>query len=512
MNKIKLSTGLLLLVICFTIVQLASSGISFNRAKHAFHGFETTLGVNEQHDTLVQAWVDILHTQIHLNQAAYFKAISDNASLENALKKTADSLNKSKSSFEAFLDVNRELGYNSTETEVIAKEFNDLLSLVLQKMEMIRSNATQPLELEKLVTLQLTLENNMQNFAMKMDGIVGKLSIQNEKEHSASLAQLILIIILCLIGTVGSIFWIRKAITHPLETLLSQFKSITEGDLTQSIQSEGSAEMVRIFSYFKKMQSYLIETVSAVRDSTHIMVDGVTDMMKRNTEVAARTDQQAAALEQTASSMVELTSTVKLNAQSAHAAAEVAAETSKAAQKGGEITQSVVTTMAEISESSHKIGAITAVIDGIAFQTNILALNAAVEAARAGEQGRGFAVVAGEVRNLAQRSAQAAREIKALIDDSILHVEKGVELVQNAGVTIDEIVTAVEKVTENIGNISDSSDEQSRGIDMIAQAVNEMERVIHESSDLMHVLEQESMELDNEADKLSAAVAMFKLA
>lgn len=511
MNKIKLSIGLLSLVLAFTILQLVSSLLSFERSKVAFEGFSGTLGINEQHDHLVQAWVTLNHAQIYLNQSAYFNAIQDKDATLLALKNTIDTLQDAKKYFDVFIAFHASLGRSESEVADIKVLHAELLNGILKESEVIRNNSTAVIKLPELMKMQIVLEDKMEIFAANMDAIAGVLSEDTKRAYDYSLYQLILIVVICILGAVFAAYWIRKAVTHPIEALLDNFKAITEGDLTKDIVPEGGSEIHKLFEYFQRMQKSLQETVSAVRDSTHIMVDGVTDMMQRNNEIAQRTEQQAAALEETAASMVELTSTVKLNAESAHNAKVVANQTYIEAQRGGEITQLVVNTMAEISESSHKIGAITAVIDSIAFQTNILALNAAVEAARAGEQGRGFAVVAGEVRNLAQRSAQAAKEIKTLIDDSIIHVEKGVDLVRNAGETIKTIVTAVDKVSENINDISSSSDEQSRGIDMIAQAVNQMERVIHESSDLMQILAKENVELDEQADKLAKTVAMFKL-
>ncbi|MFD1802270.1 methyl-accepting chemotaxis protein, partial [Mixta tenebrionis] len=252
-------------------------------------------------------------------------------------------------------------------------------------------------------------------------------------------------------------------------------------------------------------------TVSDVRDGSDAIYTGASEITAGSNDLSSRTEQQAASLEQTAASMEQLTATVKQNAENARQASQLALSASETAQQGGKVVEGVVKTMSDIAGSSKKIADIISVIDGIAFQTNILALNAAVEAARAGEQGRGFAVVAGEVRNLASRSAQAAKEIKSLIEDSVARVDTGSALVGTAGETMSDIVSAVTRVTDIMGEIASASDEQSRGIDQVGLAVTEMDRVTQQNAALVEESAAAAAALEEQASRLSQAVSVFKV-
>lgn len=264
-------------------------------------------------------------------------------------------------------------------------------------------------------------------------------------------------------------------------------------------------------SSFTQMQQSLVTTVSAVRGSTDSIYTGAGEIAAGSNDLSARTEQQAASLEETAASMEELTATVKQNSDNARQATLLAKNASETAARGGHVVDNVVRTMNEIADSSQQIAHITGVIDSIAFQTNILALNAAVEAARAGEQGRGFAVVAGEVRTLASRSAQAAKEIKGLIENSVSRVNTGSEQVSEAGTTMKEIVVAVTRVTDIMGEISSASDEQSRGIEQVSLAVSQMDSVTQQNAALVQESATAAAALEDQSEQLRQAVAAFRL-
>ena len=259
------------------------------------------------------------------------------------------------------------------------------------------------------------------------------------------------------------------------------------------------------------MNTSLISIVGQVRSGTETIATASAEIASGNLDLSSRTEEQASSLEETASSMEELTSTVRQNADNARQANTLAASASGVAVRGGDVVARVVETMDSINASSSKIVDITAVIDGIAFQTNILALNAAVEAARAGEQGRGFAVVAGEVRTLAQRSAAAAKEIKALIGDSVDKVGAGSKLVAEAGQTMDEIVTSVQRVTDIMGEISLATQEQSSGIDQINMAVGQMDTVTQQNAALVEQAAAAAASLQEQAATLAEVVSVFRM-
>jgi methyl-accepting chemotaxis protein len=261
----------------------------------------------------------------------------------------------------------------------------------------------------------------------------------------------------------------------------------------------------------KAMRDNLVKIVAQVRTGTDTIATATAEIAAGNLDLSSRTEEQASSLEETAASMEELTSTVKQNASNSRQADQMAAVASDIAVRGGAVVAKVVSTMGDINESSRKIVDIISVIDGIAFQTNILALNAAVEAARAGEQGRGFAVVASEVRNLAQRSAAAAKEIKELIVNSVEKVENGSKLVEQAGSTMQEIVDSIKRVTGIMGEITAASFEQSQGIEQVNQAVTQMDDVTQQNAALVEEAAAASQSLQDQARALSEVVSVFKL-
>ncbi|TFW33194.1 methyl-accepting chemotaxis protein [Massilia horti] len=314
---------------------------------------------------------------------------------------------------------------------------------------------------------------------------------------------------LVLAAVVGAM--LVRGIVNPLEEAVRIAGAVASGDLTQDIDVKSNDETGRLMRALKEMNQGLANIVGQVRAGTDTIATASGQIAAGNLDLSSRTEQQAAALEETASSMEELTSTVRQNADNARQANALALSASEVAGKGGAVVTEVVATMGAINGSATRIADIIGVIDGIAFQTNILALNAAVEAARAGEQGRGFAVVASEVRSLAQRSAAAAKEIKALIDDSVQKVHHGSELVDRAGATMGEIVQSVSRVTDIMAEIMAASQEQIGGIEQVNQAITQMDQTTQQNAALVEQASAAAQALREEADGLAKAVGTFRL-
>ena len=304
---------------------------------------------------------------------------------------------------------------------------------------------------------------------------------------------------------------ISRAITTPLREAVRVAETVSAGDLTSAITVDSRDETGQLMNALKSMNDSLVRIVGEVREGTETIGTASSEIASGNMDLSARTEQQASALEETASSMEELTSTVKFNADNARQANQLAITASEVATRGGVVVSQVVSTMGSINESARKIVDIISVIDGIAFQTNILALNAAVEAARAGEQGRGFAVVASEVRNLAQRSAAAAKEIKTLIGDSVEKVDAGSRLVDQAGHTMDEVVASITRVTDIMNEITTASDEQREGIEQVNMAITQMDSVTQQNAALVEEAAAAAASMQEQAARLAGVVGIFKL-
>jgi methyl-accepting chemotaxis protein len=311
------------------------------------------------------------------------------------------------------------------------------------------------------------------------------------------------------------IAWITRVISHSLGKGMSQAVGVVnrmaQGDLSASIESNGKDEVSLLLNSMAAMQSSLALVVSNVRQGAESVATASAEIAQGNQDLSVRTESQASALEETAAATEQLSSTVKQNADSAAQANQLAMNASTVAVRGGEVVAQVVTTMKDINQSSRKIADIISVIDGIAFQTNILALNAAVEAARAGEQGRGFAVVASEVRSLAGRSAEAAKEIKALISTSVERVEHGTILVDQAGETMNEVVSSIKRVTDLMGEISAASHEQSQGVSQVGEAVTQMDHATQQNAALVEEMAAAAGSLKAQAQDLVQTVAVFTL-
>ena len=362
-----------------------------------------------------------------------------------------------------------------------------------------------------LIPLSLRFDNDMQAF-QRWGEQRGNEEVATVLAHKRTVMGLMVFAVL-LTAALIALVWLalRHLLLQPLSRSIEQLEVIAAGDLTHTTPDAGSNELGRLATAIESMRQALMASVLRVRDASAQIDTGSRELSAGNVDLSQRTESTATSLEQTAASMEEITATVKQNASNAEAAHKMAQTVSDTADRGSEMVCYVIEKMRDISGSAGRIADILSVIDGIAFQTNILALNAAVEAARAGEQGRGFAVVAGEVRSLASRSAEAAKEIRTLISDSQTHVGEGSELAQQAGETMDEIAEEVLRMTKLMREIANASHEQSRGIEQVNIAVSQMDEVAQQNAALVQQSSAATRSLEEQSQQLVEAMATFRL-
>ncbi|MCH8618088.1 methyl-accepting chemotaxis protein [Undibacterium sp. TS12] len=401
------------------------------------------------------------------------------------------------------------------------KQFDDYMKSMTEYLQISDKMAALAREGNNKEAMEL-MRTDSSKLNTKVRGLVDKMVKTNvdggvdaykkgTESYEASRSLIIVVLVTSILLGLALAYAIARIVSRPLQDAVKLAQTVASGDLTSNIDVQTRDETGLLLQALKEMNQSLLQVVSQVRQGTDEITTAATEIAKGNLDLSNRTENQASSLEETASSMEEITSTIKHNSDNARQANQLSHSASAVAQKGGDVVSQVVDTMGSINESSKKIVDIIAVIDGIAFQTNILALNAAVEAARAGEQGRGFAVVASEVRNLAQRSASAAKEIKELINDSVDKVGQGTRLVDQAGATMKEVVDSVKRVSDIISEITAAGTEQSSGIEQINTAVTQMDQMTQQNAALVEEAAAAAGALQNQAQNLSRIVSVFKL-
>ncbi|MGL4726542.1 MAG: methyl-accepting chemotaxis protein [Scandinavium sp.] len=516
LNRIKIVTSLVLVLVLFGLLQLTSGGLFFNALKHDKENFTVLQTIRQQQSTLNGSWVSLLQTRNTLNRAGIRYMMDQNhigsgatvAELMQIASKSLDDAEKRWAEYEA---QPRDPRQSEAAALDIKRNYDIYHGALAELIQLLGAGKINDFFDQPTQSYQDGFEKAYVSYFQQNDHLYEVAVADNSSSYNQAIWVLTSVLLAVLVVIVGVWVGIHKALIGPLNRVIESIRHIAGGDLLKPIDVQGSNEMGQLADSLRHMQGELVRTVGEVRNGADAIYSGASEIAMGNNDLSSRTEQQAASLEETAASMEELTATVKQNAENARQASHLALSASETAQKGGKVVDNVVQTMRDIAGSSQKIADIISVIDGIAFQTNILALNAAVEAARAGEQGRGFAVVAGEVRNLAQRSAQAAREIKSLIEDSVSRVEVGSTLVESAGETMDEIVNAVTRVTDIMGEIASASDEQSRGIDQVGLAVAEMDRVTQQNASLVEESASAAAALEEQASRLTQAVAVFRI-
>ena len=516
LNRIKVVTSLLLVLGLFGILQMTSGGLFFNALKNDKENFTVLQTIRQQQSTLNGSWVALLQTRNTLNRAGIRYMMDVNktgsgATVDDLLQIAKTTLQQAEGRWAEYEALPIDPRQSQDATAELKRHYDILHGALSELIQLLSTGKINEFFDQPTQGYQDGFEKSYVTYLTQNDHLYQEAVDDNNSSYS--MAMWILVGVLALVAAAIILVWfgIRRTLIVPLNRLIGSIKHIANGDLARSIDVSGTNEMGQLAASLKHMQGELVRTVGNVRQGANAIYSGASEISAGNNDLSSRTEQQAASLEETAASMEQLTATVKQNAENARQASHLALSASETAQRGGKVVANVVQTMHEIAGSSQKIADITSVIDGIAFQTNILALNAAVEAARAGEQGRGFAVVAGEVRNLAQRSAQAAKEIKGLIEDSVNRVDIGSTLVESAGETMGDIVSAVTRVTDIMGEIASASDEQSRGIDQVGQAVSEMDRVTQQNAALVEESASAAAALEEQASMLTQAVSVFRI-
>ena len=514
-SNLKVRTGLMLAQLAVALAALVAIGLGWNSMRASAVTINTLDSLSVQQSNLIKdAYTQMLRATIRADIAAAQRAAGDaNGAADNA-RTVQQLIGDAKKKMDAFKAIPKmtETG-KASEGQLIAS-FNGF-SEALQSM----MGALDKGDAATYLTLKNTKAGAASGaFFKELSAFADNIStysaqqVQTARAESTMMAYVYLgLAALILAVSLGAFLFMNRVVLRPLRAVSDSFDKIAAGDLTVRVEATSTNEIGHLMAAVKRMQESLTRTVAAVRRGVDEINVGSREISAGNTDLSSRTEQQAASLEETAASMEELASTVKQNADNARQANQLAASASDVAERGGSAVSEVVNTMHDISASSRKISEIVSVIDGIAFQTNILALNAAVEAARAGEQGKGFAVVAGEVRSLAQRSAQAAKEIKGLIEDSVNKVGAGSQQVERAGATMQEIVASVKRVTDIMGEISAASDEQSSGIDQVNRAVSQMDEVTQQNAALVEEAAAAAGSLQEQAERLVQAVAVFKI-
>ncbi len=515
MNNVTVRASLMGVLLVFAAMLLAGAGLGVHALSQANHAMSTMYQTSIQVIAINDAYKDTTRTRSAMTRA--YTMVKDGgapADLESALASARKSYTRG---LDFIAKYEKAAGYPGEDVALKKSliEAGRAQSAVLERaigaLAKSDADAYVAINAKELTPTGAAFSAQLEKYQKLSDEQM--TALMDEREGAYTLVKWLvgLGLLGALVLVVGVHLLLKSVVLDPLERAVVLLDQVAQGDLTARIDEPGRNEVKRLLQAISRMQTDLLSTVSRVRGGAEMIDRGSRELAAGNMELSSRTETQASSLEETAASIEELTSTVKQNSENAQHARGLVEGASSTAAHGGEVMQQVVSTMNDINEASRKIVDITGVIDGIAFQTNILALNAAVEAARAGEQGRGFAVVASEVRNLAQRSASAAKEIKVLIDASVQKIQLGTDLVEKAGTTMNTLVGNVHQVTQIVGEIATASREQSDGIDQVNQAIAQMDQVTQQNAALVEEAAAATQSLQDQATELAQTVSIFKI-
>ena len=513
-KRIKVITLLISVLLVLGIMQMISAGIFINALNNDKDNFTVSQLSSKNVAEFTDAWISLNQARVTLNRGMLrlqsSMASQINGGQLNELVTTAKNLlTEAQVHYDKYYALPNTPGLDENLTNQLEEQYR-IYSATLTQMNVLLSQGNlEDMFKQNAEQKQNAMQTVYREWREAQAALTDKGIQDNESDYKRILWILSAVMLLVIVVIISSWIAMRRVLLLPLEEVINHIRAIAAGDLTQPIQADGKNEMAILARNVQEMQTSLANTVGVVREGADTIYTGAGEISAGSNDLSSRTEQQAASLEETAASMEQLTATVKQNADNARQASRLALDASSTAKKGGNVVEGVVRTMDEIATSSSKIAQITNVIDGIAFQTNILALNAAVEAARAGEQGRGFAVVAGEVRTLAQRSAQAAKEIKALIEKNVASVNAGVEKVGQTESQLTVMIDHVLQVSTLIKEIGLATQEQTQALTLINASLSRIGAMTQSNTGMVDNVTHAANHLTQRTTRLQQAIAVF---
>jgi len=507
-KDLKISTGINILfgLLIACIVMVSTYALVSSRA--TADNFDDAVMTNNNIDMLNGAIVGLTGGIAQINGAMLATMINQPPGQDD-IDRAKKMLANAEKQMDKFMSTPFQTEEEQTIANNIKKRFDTVLAGAQRKATFIKNPTTYDRDVIEEAKLRVAVQDASEEYLAYAEKLVTGFSDVSHRDTQRMSFFAFFALALAVISAVVSRVWLKRTIFSRLEQAIVSFQAIAEGNLSTKIDAGAQNEIGKMLMEVEHMRQSLTDTVYGIRRGVKQIYSNAQEIATSNNDLSSRTEQQASALQETAASMEELKITVRQNADNAHSAQQLAESASVSAQKGGEVMTNLDKIMTEITVNSRQIADINSVIDSIANQTNILALNAAVEAARAGEQGRGFAVVAGEVRNLAKRSADAAKEIRQLINTCVANMNIGSQEVELAGSSMQEIVKSVIQVTDIMAEITSASDEQSTGINQIAQAVNEMDLVTQQNASMVENAARTATSVEEHASDLEQIVAQF---
>ncbi|EGH3123303.1 HAMP domain-containing protein [Salmonella enterica] len=517
-KNMKVRTGLLCVIFFFACLQLISSSVSIFFLSENQQNIRQIDNTVQEQKALNRLRDTIASTRQLLDETQFSVQLNPNHDISKTLRKIQDNVKIARSTFDEFMQIPGLTSYDPEVGKIITRAFEWQMSITAKNIKSFEQFSTPDVFLSNLASYKDERNAAREEFDKQYNSYINSLDSildsavnkSNNAYRTSWVTTSVLLIIVALLFTC-SLIWLNQFLINPLRVLSSHMERIGKGDLSLPVDVSNKNEIGQLSQTLQNMQSNLVRTVKAIRDGAESINIGTQEIAAGNTDLSSRTEEQSAAIVQTAASMEQISSTVKHNSDNAQQASTMINESANLAREGEQLMQSMVEKIHTINQHSEGIGAISDVIDSIAFQTNILALNAAVEAARAGESGRGFAVVASEVRNLAQRSATSAKEISALVTEAGSAISDGVSLAHQSGEMMAKISAAINNVNVLMESISGASNEQSRGVEQIRVAITQMEQVAQQNAALVEEVATTASGVEEQSTQLTQAVALFQL-